>query len=473
MLLSLALALAAEPAAASPAASPDGGSPSLDAAAPAASPEAADAVSTEVTVGSYGRVEAATRPDGSGSEAIPVAAHPGRLDEDPYLELDVGWHLQTASGARFRALVTPALSGPLFHSTGAFDASLAVRNLYAEAADVGVRDLGVWAGSRMYRGDDVYLLDFWPLDSQNTVGGGVWYRPGGLELAAHVGLNRLSADDWQVQYLSEATPGGVAAEDVLALDRQRTVASVTAAYAVPIGVLTLRPRLHGQLHTLPAGEREVAFGVEEALPAERGWLAGGELSLYGWGHDSYVNVFYRHATGIAAVGELTVPTDGFALDGSVNAAREDLGALAANVDGGVWSVAAGAYVRGWADADGNVTDPDDGWEWVASVRPGVYPTRYLALQAELAHEAAFPAGLDPRTGAQERPAITRVTLLPGVQLGRGTFARPSIHLRYTLALVNPSALARLDPADVRRLAGPVQHTIGIGAEWWIQSEGYR
>ena len=39
-----------------------------------------------------------------------------------------------------------------------------------------------------------------------------------------------------------------------------------------------------------------------------------------------------HATGIAAVGELTVPTDGFALDGSVNAAREDLGALAANVD---------------------------------------------------------------------------------------------------------------------------------------------
>lgn len=452
MLLTIALALGAEPA-------------------PVDDPAAAEAAA--VTVGSYGRVEAAARTDGSGGAPIPVAAHPGRLDEDPYLELDVGWRLQTASGARFRALVTPALSGPLFHATGAFDASLAVRNLYAEASHFGVNDLGAWAGSRMYRGDDVYLLDFWPLDNLNTVGGGLWYRPGGLDLAAHVGLNRLSADDWQYQAIAETTPGGVGAQDVLELDRQRAVGSVTAAYAVPIGAVTLRPRVHGQLHTLPAGQRQVEFGVEEELPAEQGWLAGGELSVYGFGHDSYVNLFYRHATGIAAVGELSVPTDGFALDGSVNASREDLGALAWNVDGGVWSVAGGAYVRAWADADGNVTDPDDGWEWVAAVRPGVYPTRCLALQAEIAHEAAFPAGLDPRTGAQEQPAITRFTLLPGVQPGRGSFARPSLHLRYTLALVNAGALERLDPADVRRVAGPVQHTVGIGAEWWIQSEGYR
>ena len=28
--------------------------------------------------------------------------------------------------------------------------------------------MGIWAGSRMYRGDDIYLLDFWPLDNLNT-----------------------------------------------------------------------------------------------------------------------------------------------------------------------------------------------------------------------------------------------------------------------------------------------------------------
>ena len=71
------------------------------------------------------------------------------------------------------------------------------------------------------------------------------------------------------------------------------------------------------------------------------------------------------------------------------------------------------------------------------------------------------------------PAVTRLSLLPGVQLGKGSFARPNIHRRYTLSLVNADALDRLDPSDARRVAGPVQHTFGIGAEWWIDSQGYR
>ena len=53
-----------------------------------------------------------------------------------------------------------------------------------------------WVGSRMYRGDDIYLFDYWPLDDLNTVGGGVLYhRDLGLgntvEFAAHGGENRL------------------------------------------------------------------------------------------------------------------------------------------------------------------------------------------------------------------------------------------------------------------------------------------
>ena len=446
-----------------------------ESAGPAEAAADGAAFASHLIVGSYGRVEAATDLNGGGGSPITVTAHPGRLYADPYLELDLGWKLETKSRARFLALVTPALSGELFHYTGTFDASLAVRNLYAQADDFALPGLGVWAGSRMYRGDDVYLLDFWPLDNLNTVGGGVQYRPPhtGLNLAAHVGFNRLANDSWQYQSLQQATPGAVGAAAVTTLDRQRTVASVTGSYAVPIGTVTVRPKLHGELHGVPAGSREVEDGLMEALPREQGWLGGGEVSVYGWGKDSYVHMFYRHATGIASVGELTVPTDGFALDGSVNAAREDLVAVAFNEDLGLFSIAGGMYVRSWADADANVTDPDDGWEWVGSVRPGLYPSQYIALQAEISHEAAFPAGLDPRTNAQESPAVTRLSFLPGVQLGRGSFARPSIHLRYTLSLVNQSALDRLDPGDSRRARGPVQHAVGVGAEWWIQSQGYR
>ncbi len=430
------------------------------------------------TVGSYGRVEAGTDLAGGAGDPVSVTAHPGRLLEDPYVELDLGWQLRTASGAAFRALVTPALSGDLFHYTGTFDASLAIRNVYAQADDFGVKGLGVWAGSRMYRGDDVYLLDFWPLDNLNTLGGGAHWRDQRLNVAAHVGFNRLSADDWQYQALEETTPGSVGASSITYLDRQRTIGSLKASYDVPAGAVHVRPKLYGELHSLPAGTRLVETdgvegGVSEDLPAETGLLVGGELSAYGWSKDSYVNVYYRHATGIAAVGELTVPTAGFALDSSVNAAREDLGALAFNQELGHASIAAGAYLRSWADADANATDPDDGWEWVGSIRPAFYPTRFVAIQAEVSHEAAYPAGLDPRTNVQERPAVTRVSLMPGVQLGKGTFARPNIHVRYTLSLVNQDALDRLDPDDTRVAAGPVQHTFGIGAEWWIASQGYR
>jgi len=81
--------------------------------------------------------------------------------------------------------------------------------------------LAVWAGARMYRGDDIYLLDFWPLDSLNTYGGGVAVRPGRSEAAVHVGMNRLDGDDFQVQTVTLAVPDGVAGEEVLFLDDNR------------------------------------------------------------------------------------------------------------------------------------------------------------------------------------------------------------------------------------------------------------
>ena len=72
-------------------------------------------------------------------------------------------------------VATLALGHPIFHYDGDFDARLAVRNLYLEERDLGLEGLSLWMGSRMLRGDDIYLLDFWPLDNLNTVGGGVRY----------------------------------------------------------------------------------------------------------------------------------------------------------------------------------------------------------------------------------------------------------------------------------------------------------
>jgi len=432
------------------------------------------AASPELTLGSYGRVEASSLTDGGHGEPVVFTAWPGRLDSDPYLELDFGWRLQADDGTTFRALVTPALSGELFHSSGDFDAALAVRNLYAEAAALGGTGIGVWAGSRMLRGDDVYLLDLWPLDNLNTVGGGAsWLGPTN-EVSVHVGMNRLDGESWQFQQVEVPAPGGVEAETVTVLDRQKVVASLRGSHTFGRGDVHVRPRLYGELHHLPAGTRytDLDSGATEILPAERGGLVGLQLSAWGWADESFVHLSYRHASGIAAVGELTVPTDGFALDGSVGASRSDLVALGGNQQLGRFSVAVGSYVRGWRDADGQAVDVDDGWEWVWAVRPGVGVGRYGALQVELSRQWLRPNGLNVVSAEWDRPAATQLSLLPGVQWKPGTYGRPRIHLRYSLVLLNQDAVDWLGTSRFETVE-PVQHRLGLGAEWWINSQSYR
>lgn len=430
------------------------------------------AMDSEVVLGSYGRVQVSTDLAGGQGEATNLVAHGTRLEKDPYLELDVGWKVTPENAPTFRVLVTPALAGSLFHYDGTFDATLAIRNLYVQANDVGVKGLGAWAGSRMYRGDDVYLLDFWPLDALNTVGGGAFYATEDTWVGAHVGLNRLSDGEWQYQQDAEVLPGGVGSEWVTTLDRQRTVASLKGSHTFRFGDLGVRPKVYGELHTLPAGTREVEDTIAQALPAETGWLVGGQISAFGWARDSYAHVFYKHAQGIAATGELTVPTDGFDTSRSVASAREDLVALAANHEGGPWGVAAGAYWRGWADADGEDVDFDDGNEWIVAVRPGVYPTKWSSVAVEASHQWVWRGSVHPRTGLQGAPQITKLSLLPAIQPRRGTFARPQVRLQYTLSLLNDDARAWYAERDGRSQRS-VQHFVGIGAEWWLNSQSYR
>ena len=433
----------------------------------------AAAMDNEFVIGSYGRVQVSTDTAGGQGDPTNLVAHGSRLEQDPYLELDLGWVATPEDAPTFRVLVTPALAGPLFHYDGTFDATLAIRNLYVQAEDVGREGVGVWAGSRMYRGDDVYLLDFWPLDALNTVGGGAFYASDDTWVGAHVGLNRLSDAEWQYQQTTETLPGGVGAEWVTILDRQRMVVSLKGSHVFHLGeTIGLRPKLYGELHTLPAGEREVEDDLTQALPAETGWLAGGEVSVFGWAEDSYAHVFYKHAQGIAATGELTVPTDGLAVDRSVNVASEDLVALAANHEGGVWGLAAGAYWRGWQDADGEDVDYDDGNEWIVAVRPSVYPTKWFAIGLEGSHQWVSRDSILARTGEQGTPEITKLSLLPAIQPRKGTFARPQVRLQYTLSVLNEDARSWYAERDSRSQR-PVQHFVGIGAEWWLNSQTYR
>ena len=446
---------------------------------PASEEASADTADVEIVesgffAGSYGRANLGYDLQGGRGDALSVARRTTRHELGPYLELDLGWKWRTAQDAKFKAVITPALTGDVFHYSGEWNAQLAIRNLYVEAEDfIPNVPLTMWAGARMYRGDDIYLLDFWPMDNLNTYGGGLMVRPGAGEIALHVGANRLTGQDFQLQLQTVQVPDQVDGVEVVVLDRQRVVSSLRGLYHFDVGGLTLRTKLYGELHHLPEGVRQLQQGVgdpiNQELPEDWGSLMGAQLSLWGWAEQSFVHLWARRASGLAAYGELAIPQGGLALDFSAAAAESWMVAAMANHETPRVGVM-GALVAEWYhDADGIDLDFDDRFEFIGVVRPQVYIGRHLALGVEVSHQHVRPNGANPRTGRVDVADLTKVALLPAVQLRRGGYSRPRIQFVYQASVLDNAAMAYFAPQD-QRVQGRVNHFMGIGAEWWVNSQ---
>ncbi|HEV8324365.1 MAG TPA: carbohydrate porin [Myxococcota bacterium] len=420
--------------------------------------------------GSYGRILAATDLRGHPGRPYELVSHRPRADEKTYLELDLWYRTAPAT-----VHVTLAFADALFHFDGDFAVKAALRNLYVEAPHLGgLAGLTAWVGSRMLRGDDIYLLDFWPLDDLNTLGGGLALRLGPddapFELQLHAGLNRLD-DAWQLQTL--AAPGtGFVPEDVVYLDRARFIASARATYERRLaGDLRAKVRVYGEAHRIGAGEAltDPAAGTTEPLPADQGWLGGVEVGAWGFGaRQGFVNVFLRAASGLAAYGELSVPY-GLNVDRRAARAAEWLAGLSANYDLGAAALTVGAYWRLFHDADPNVFDRDDLREgaFVARLTLQLFARAQLLLQASW--EGVATTDLSAATGARDHPAAWRFAVMPAWSpFGRGAFTRPHLRILYAVALPNADARALLNPLDPRASERAI-HFFGVGAEWWFNS----
>jgi maltoporin len=431
--------------------------------------------------GSYGRVQATTDFEGHRGRDTNIVAHGPRIFEPAYAELDLAYYLDPPGEFGSKILFTLALFEPLAHYSGDFDQIFAVRNLYAEVWGFlpGVPWLHLWGGSRMYRGDDVYLLDYWPLDNLNTYGGGLIFRWQDLDVRVHAGVSRLT-NDYQFQTIE--IPGAVTGtEEKVVLDRQRTVASGRATYDVQniYRALGLRFRLYGEYHNLPKGERIPPELIEdnapiyqpdtilEKAPADDGWSLGGQLGLFGFGPRSHINLFFRWSQDLAAYGETGVPW-GTNDDGTAAGATEMVAALSFNWESRWVGVLAGGYLRRFIDADVNRYDVDDYFEGAVAVRPVVFITDHLQQGLEFGYQQHYPFGLDPGTNEHEVAEVFQYSAHEIVSLGRGNYERPQFRLTYTLSQPNESARRTYPEGDTRR-ARELEHFLGFGVEWWFNS----
>jgi len=434
--------------------------------------------------GSYGRVIAGTDLRGGKPERSNVVAHGPRIVEPSYLELDFAYGFDTPRGYTLRPVITLAFDGTLFHDTGEFDAQPALRNMYLDAQLT--KRSTAWVGSRMYRGDDIYLFDYWPLDDQNTVGGGVIYRRreseqlGGdtLELAAHAGVNRL-LNDFQFQQVDVANPEQ-GATTVVQLNRQRMVVSGTAAYILAgTGNVNIKAKLHTEVHALPSGTRKRVDGTFEDLPADNGYVLGAQLGAFGFAPESsrfrrHLNLFLRYAKGLASFDELAPPTS-FGSNLETRRASELSFGLSGNWDTNYGYVQLGALSRRFIDADAPGSDYDDGWEYALAVRPLARTPGIpeLFLGGELSYQARFPRGLNPTTQRAQDPSVFQIApMIVFSPMGPSGYDRPQLRIVYRAAFLNQAAQDLYVPGDPRADES-VSHFLGFQAEWWFNSTTYR
>jgi maltoporin len=412
--------------------------------------------------GTYGRVGAsADLAEGSRAKPLNVISHGPRLEEPSYLELDLGYQLVRPNGMSFKVLTTVGFLDDLLHYTGKFSVTAALRNLYAEAF---WKNLAIWVGSRMYRGDDIYLLDFWPLDNLNTVGGGVRMRFGQLGLALHVGMNRL---DDPFQYQRYPVPGAVTGTtDVAVLDRQKVIVSARGSYEWPglLGPISAKAVLYTEAHALPSGTRRRELELE-ALPADAGWLIGAQLGLW-TKSSSFLNVWTRGAGGLAAFNELAVPT-GLDLEKKSSSAREWLLAVSGGWEQRWGALMYGGYLRKFRNANG-VADFDDGWEVIGVARPIIYINRHFQQAFEVSLQSRRPDGLAPQTQTHLWPTVFKASVMPLLSWDRGMYTRPQLRLIYTISYLDEGA-RMLFPVEDPRHGVAVHHFIGAQAEWWYNS----
>lgn len=433
--------------------------------------------------GSYGRVLVGSDlRGGTGRGTNVVAFGPRLVDEGSYAELELRREDRFSERVSGRVVATVGLFPPFFHFTGKAAQAIGVRNLYAQ----GTYDkVTMWAGSRMYRGDDIYLLNWWPLDNQNTIGGGVALpvykspapdgQPAAYEtiVQVHAGQQRLD-NPYQYQQVPVVAPFGFGTTEVTKLDRPRTIETLKLTQFIrpASGHSGFKAVLYGEAHEIAAGVyQDPLTKLDKGLPSDTGFLVGSQLTWFKGEKDTYASLWLRHARGIAAYDPLAVPIS-FALDRTTGSASETQIAMAGNWETDQLAVMAAAYVRFFRDGSDAQTSTQKYDEGAIVARPSIFLGEHFGVSVEGSYQQRRLQMLMPGTNDPLTASVTKLGVIPYFSpAGKGSFRRPQIRLVY-LASFRDSGSRALYPVEDPFASRKVEHFAGISTEWWFNFSSY-
>jgi maltoporin len=184
-----------------------------------------------------------------------------------------------------------------------------------------------------------------------------------------------------------------------------------------------------------------------------------------------VNLFLRYARGLGAYDPLGVPF-GTGTVISTERAEETLVALSANYEWEMLGVQVAAYYRRFRDADPSLLERNLLAEGAIDIRPHVWFLDWLGLAIDGSFQALEQTALDEMTGQPVSGTVWKLGVLPFISPGgRGTYTRPHFRIIYAATFRDEGARAMYNSADPRA-SREVEHFLGIGAEWWIDTSSY-
>jgi maltoporin len=442
-------------------------------------PTSSKSAHTPFWFGSYGRVGLSTDDQGGEGQKRQVTPYAPRLIEDNYLELDLGYKAYRGRHGQVDVVTTISAFDQLFHYNGSADAQLALRRMYAEVRHVGGTQVWTSLGSRWLRGNDIYLMNFWPLDDLNTLGLTLGHSGKRHEAWIHAGVSRLNHRS-QTQYVDVPSANNFGAESVLMLNRQRLIIASLYERRYSLGKRGgWKWKLYTEYHALPSGEEtlEGSFTDQRTLPDDAGLIAGLQLGMWGVGHPSdHLNLWARYGRGLAIYDELGSPSAVNRDKRSWDAEEWRL-ALAGN-----WglstahglSVQWGSYIRHYRDADELSVDYDDRVEGSVVVRPQLNLNGFFTPAVEASAQWSQAGGNHPVTLSTQAAQVYQLALIPAISFSRGAhldaYTRPQLRLIYAVSFLNDAALSRYPERDPRS-QGEVAHYLGARAEWWFGRGG--
>lgn len=425
-------------------------------------------ISDRLDFGMYGRVGLAYSLDGRVIQGTRLnlrgSALGGRFEESDYLEPTLKFYAlkpDTEQSPGVRLVLTPAMFARtsflgFFSSNTTPNLTIELFQAYVEATNVFLPGLSLWGGQRFYRGEDVFMADYFYFNNLSAQGGGVRYKDLDFAVLVQTG-SRTNAPAYQFDDNGDGTPEA---------QRQRMVFVSQYVRRFPLGGEPDKERAHrlhllAEVHALPAARNRDGA---EVLPSDSGWVLGAK-GVLDFGNGNFNTLSVRYGRGIAngAIGGAQT----WGTFGTADTFGRFSGAFAVEVvDHFVVNVSRLLSINGYGVlhlARGGGGSEDRGFDTSVGARAFLY----LHDRFHLVNELTWQTRQD---GHGPIGTATKLTVAPTiVPTGqRSVWERPHFRLFYTLAFYNQAARDAL-MAPYLQTFGPdaVGHYLGARVEWWF------